>query len=186
MEDQQALLRGLSELTARIQQIEDIERIKELQLRYWRAVDQKNPEQLRSLFSPAKIHIEFEGMQTWTSRDEFVQTFIELGMDPARQENHFGLNPIISFSKTGAASATWRLFMFAYNVASRTVIRISGMYEAGYVRDESGWLIETLVFRRHSIYCEQIQEDGKVEVPDFGQVSIEAAEHLFGRVHLPQ
>jgi len=181
MENQLDLLRGLSELTARVRELEDIERIKELQLRYWRAVDQKNPEMLRSVFSPGKIHIEFEGMQTWTSRDEFVQTFIELGMDAARQENHFGLNPIIKFSKADVASATWRLFMFAYNVASRTVIRISGMYEAAYVRDESGWLIETLVFRRHSIYCEQIQADGKVEVPDFGQVSVEAAAHLFGR-----
>lgn len=186
MENQQALLRELSELTARIRQVEDVESIKALQLQYWRAVDLKNPKLLRSLFAPGRIHIEFEGMQTWTSRDEFVQTFIDLGMDPARQENHFGLNPIISFSGTDAASATWRLFMFAYNVASRTVIRISGMYEAGYVRTENGWLIEMLVFRRHSIYCEQIGEDGSVEVPDFGQVSTEAAEHLFGRVDSPE
>ena len=181
MEDQLALLRELSELTARVRQMEDIEKIKELQLNYWRAVDHKNPDLLRCLFFPGKIHIEFEGMQTWTSRDEFVKTFIELGMDPARQENHFGLNPIINFSAADVANATWRLFMFAYNVASRTVIRISGMYDAEYVRHEGTWLIQTLIFRRHSIYCEQIQADGKVEVPDFGQVSIEAAEHLFGR-----
>lgn len=181
MENQQALLRELAELTARVQGVEDVERIKELQLRYWRAVDQKNPELLRSLFAPGKIHIEFEGMQTWTSRDDFVQTFIDLGMDPARQENHFGLNPIVSILGGDAASATWRLFMFAYNVESRTVIRITGMYDAGYVRKEGAWLIETLVFRRHSIHCEQIAEDGKVEVPDFGQVSADAADHLFGR-----
>jgi hypothetical protein len=180
MENQPALLRELSELAARVRELEDIERIKELQLRYWRAVDQKNPELLRSLFSPGKIRIEFEGMQIWTSRDEFVQTFIELGMDAARQENHFGLNPIIKFPGANVASATWRLFMFAYNTASRTAIRISGMYDAGYIRNEGCWLIETLVFRRHSIYCEQIKEDGKVEVPDFGQVSLEAAAHLFG------
>ena len=180
MENQQALLQALSELTARVRELDDIERIKELQLQYWRAVDQKNPELLRSLFSPGRIHVEFEGMQTWTSRDEFVQTFIELGMDPARQENHFGLNPIIKFSAADAASATWRLFMFAYNVASRTVIRISGMYDAEYVRDEGAWFIKTLVFRRHSIHCEQIQADGRVEVPDFGQLSGEAAAHLFG------
>jgi hypothetical protein len=101
-------------------------------------------------------------------------------MDPDRQENHFGLNPIIRISGADVASATWRLFMFAYNVASRTVIRISGMYDAGYVRSEDGWFIESLVFRRHSIHCEQIQADGKVEVPDFGMVSVEAASHLFG------
>lgn len=181
MENQTALLQALAELTARVQELEGIERIKELQLQYWRAVDQKNPELLRSVFSPGKIRIEFEGMQTWTSRDEFVQTFIELGMDAARQENHFGLNPIINFSGADVASATWRLFMFAYNVTSRTVIRISGMYDAGYVRRDGAWFIETLVFRRHSIYCEQIKEDGKVEVPDFGQVSVDAANHLFGR-----
>jgi hypothetical protein len=171
----------LSELTARVRELEDIESLKELQLKYWRAVDQKNPELLRGLFFPGNIHIEFEGMQTWTSRDAFVQTFIELGMDPARQENHFGLNPIIKVASADAASATWRLFMFAYNVASRTVIRISGMYDAEYVRHEGAWFIKTLVFRRHSIHCERIQEDGKVEVPDFGQVSLEAASHLFGR-----
>jgi hypothetical protein len=181
MENQQALLRGLAELTARVQEIEDIEKIKELQLRYWRAVDQKNPELLRSLFSPGKIRIEFEGMQTWTSRDDFVETFIALGMDPARQENHFGLNPIVHIAGADTASASWRLFMFAYNVESRTVIRITGMYDAAYIKNEGTWLIETLVFRRHSIHCEQIAADGKVEVPDFGQVSADAAEHLFGR-----
>jgi SnoaL-like protein len=181
MENKMDILRELAGLTARIRELEDIERIKELQLRYWRAVDQKNPEMLRSLFSPGTIHIEFEGMQTWLGRDEFVQTFIELGMDPARQENHFGLNPIIKLSTADAANATWRLFMFAYNDASRTVIRISGMYDAEYVRHEGAWLITTLIFRRHSIYSEQIGEDGKVEVPDFGQVSVEAAAHLFGR-----
>lgn len=180
MADQQALLQELSELRARVQELDARERIEELQLRYWRAVDQKNPEMLRGLFAPGRIHIEFEGMQTWTSRDEFVQTFIDLGMDPDRQENHFGLNPIIQISGDGRASGTWRLFMFAYNVASRTVIRISGMYDAGYVKAESGWLIESLVFRRHSIHCEQIQADGSVEVPDFGLVSAEAAAHLFG------
>lgn len=186
MENQLDILRELSELTARVRELEDIERIKDLQLGYWRAVDQKNPEMLRSLFAPGRIRIEFEGMQTWTSRDEFVQTFIELGMDAARQENHFGLNPIIRLSGADVASATWRLFMFAYNLESRTVIRISGMYDAGYIRHEGAWLIETLVFRRHSIYCEQIQADGSVEVPDFGQVSVEAAAHLFGRVDAAQ
>lgn len=180
MADQQAFLQEFSALKARIQELDDREKIKELQLRYWRAVDQKNPEMLRGLFAPGVIHIEFEGMQTWTSRDEFVQTFIDLGMDPDRQENHFGLNPIIQFSGADAASATWRLFMFAYNVASRTVIRISGMYDAGYKKNEGAWLIQSLVFRRHSIHCEQIQHDGKVEVPDFGMVSAEAAAHLFG------
>lgn len=180
MEDQQALLQGFAELKARIQELDDRERIKELQLRYWRAVDQKNPEMLRGLFASGRIHIEFEGMQTWTSRDEFVQTFIELGMDPARQENHFGLNPIIHFPGADVAGATWRLFMFAYNVESRTVIRISGMYEAGYVRSDGTWFIESLIFKRHSIHCEQIGADGRVEVPDFGMVSAEAATHLFG------
>jgi hypothetical protein len=120
-------------------------------------------------------------MQTWTSRDAFVQTFVELGLDPARQENHFGLNPIIELDGPDSASATWRLFMFAYNVASRTVIRITGMYDAGYVRAEDRWLISRLVFRRHSIHCEQIADDGSVAVPDFGHVSLEAASHLFGR-----
>jgi hypothetical protein len=181
MENQQALLRELSALTARVRELEDVERIKALQLRYWRAVDQKDPVLLRSLFFPGEIHIEFEGMQTWTNRDAFVQTFIDLGMDPDRQENHFGLNPIVEFADADAARATWRLFMFAYNVGTRTVIRITGMYEAGYVRAEGAWYIQALVFRRHSIHSEQVLEDGKVEVPDFGQVSIEAAAHLFGR-----
>ena len=63
MENQLALLRELSELTARVRALEDIERIKELQLQYWRVVDQKNPELLRSLFYPGRIRIEFEGKQ---------------------------------------------------------------------------------------------------------------------------
>lgn len=180
MDDRQDLLRAVAELTARVRELEDIERIRELQLRYWQAVDEKNPELLRSVFAPGAIHIDFEGMQTWTDREAFVQTFVELGMDAARQENHFGINPIIRLTGPDAASATWRLFMFAYNVASRTTIRITGMYDAGYARCDGDWRVRSLVFRRHSIHCEQIAADGRVEVPDFGQVSLEAASHLFG------
>jgi len=170
----------VARLSDRVRELEDAERIRELQQDYWRAIDLKQPDALRQLFAPGEIHIEFEDMPVWRDRDAFVRFFIELGMDPARQENHFGLNPIIRFEGADAAAATWRLHMFAYNYDTRTVIRISGLYDARYARQDGRWWITALLFKRHSIFSEQVGADGAVAAPDFGTVSSEAAAHLFG------
>lgn len=170
----------IDRLTSRINELEDAERIRDLQHSYWRAVDLKQPQALREVFAPGEILIHFEDMPIWRDRDAFVQFFSDLGLDPARQENHFGLNPIIRFEGRDEAAATWRLHMFAYNFQTRTVIRISGMYDARYVRREGRWWISQLKFKRHSLFSEQIDADGAVRAPGFGGTSGEAAAHLFG------
>ncbi|WP_380876330.1 hypothetical protein ACFB49_08200 [Sphingomonas sp. DBB INV C78] len=170
----------VAELRAEIRRLADIEQIRDLQYGYWRAIDLKQPEALRDLFAPGEILIEFEDMPVWRDRDAFVQFFIDLGMDPNRQENHFGLSPAIRIEGPDDASGTWRLHMFAYNFDSRITIRISGLYDARYVRRDGRWWISQLVFRRHSLFSEQVGADGAVTAPGFGNVASDAAAHLFG------
>lgn len=174
------LARAVAELRAEVRQLRDAEEIRELQYGYWRAIDLKQPDALRDLFAPGEILIDFEDMPVWRDRDVFVQFFIDLGMDPNRQENHYGLSPAIRFDGPDDASGTWRLHMFAYNFESRIIIRISGMYDARYQRRDGRWWITRLVFRRHSLFTEHVDGDGAMTAPGFGGVATDAAAHLFG------
>lgn len=170
----------VAELCDQVRQLRDVEAIRDLQYGYWRAIDLKQPDALRDLFAPGEILIDFEDMPVWRDRDSFVQFFIDLGMDPNRQENHYGLSPSIRFESTDEASGAWRLHMFAYNFDSRIVIRISGLYDCRYARRDGRWWIAQMVFRRHSLFTEQVGADGAITAPGFGGVASDAATHLFG------
>jgi hypothetical protein len=170
----------LERLEKRVREIEDIEAIKELQYSYWRYVDLQQPDQLREVFYPGEIDIEFQDMPVWRDREAFVAFYRSLGCHPSRRESHSGLAPSITMTGADAANGRWRLQMVAYNFESRTTINVTGEYDAEYVRADGRWWIKTLRFRRHSLYSQQIASDGLVRAPEFGSTSGAANAHLFG------
>lgn len=170
----------IAELRRRLQVLEDINAIKDVQTAYWRAIDMQRPDEVREVFAPDGIHVDFQDMAVWKDREEFVKTFRELGCRPERREMHHGHNAKISFLGPDEATGVWHLDMFALNYESRTTIQISGVYESRYVRRDGRWWIKSMVFRRNSIYSQQIGQDDIVRAPAFGEVGSEAASHLFG------
>jgi hypothetical protein len=170
----------IERLEKRIQEIEDIEGIKGVQYAYWRHVDLQQPDLLREVFHPGEIYIEFQDMPVWRDRESFVVFYRNLGCHPSRRESHFGLAPLITVTGPDAAKGLWRLQMVAYNYESRTSINVTGEYDGEYVRADGRWWIKSLIFRRHSLYSQQIAADGVVRAPDFGNVSGAANAHLFG------
>jgi uncharacterized protein (TIGR02246 family) len=167
-------------LAQRVQNLEDIAAIQDVQYSYWRAIDKKQPDNLREVFSPDGIHVDFQDMPVWNDREEFVKFFVELGMNPMRQENHLGSAPKITLTGPDSAKANWRLHMFAYDFEQRITIRITGEYDCEYVRSQGRWWIKSMVFIRHSLFTAQIAAGGEMSALGFGAVSAESASYLFG------
>jgi hypothetical protein len=170
----------LQELRARLQKLEDINAIKEVQRAYWRSIDTQRPDDLREVFAPDGIHVDFQDMPIWKDREAFIKIFRELGCHPHRREAHFGQNPHIELTATDRARGVWHLQMFAMNYETRTTIQIAGEYQSEYVRQSGRWWVKSMIFRRNSLYSQQINSDGAVAAPDFGTVGGAAAAHLFG------
>jgi hypothetical protein len=175
------LARQVQELQDQVRVINDINEIKDITYQYWYSVDTQNPARLRDVFAPGEIYIYYDDMPAWRDRDEFVDFYSSLALDPARQENHFGSSPEIKVMGHDNASGNWRLNMFAYNFDTRTVMRITGEYDLEYVRVDGKWKVTSSVFKRHSLFSENISSDGSVTVPDFGGISPDASAHLFGK-----
>lgn len=170
----------IERLEKRIREIEDIEAIKSVQYSYWRCVDLQQPDQLREVFYPGEIYIEFEDMPVWRDRESFVVFYRNLGCNPTRRESHFGVAPSITVTGEDSATGRWRLQMVAYNYESKTTIQVTGEYDGEYIRADGRWWIRSLLFRRHSLYAQQIAANGGVYAPDFGGTSTVANAHLFG------
>jgi hypothetical protein len=171
----------MDDLQQRLQKLDDAEAIKAITCQYWRAVDSKDPELLRDVFCPDEVYITFDDLPEWRCRDRFVKAYSSLSLDDTRQENHFGLSPIITVDSADTASGRWRLLMFGYNFATRIFMRVTGEYSMTYARLDGRWLVRSLVFKRHSLYSEAIGEDGAMAVPDFGGISPAAHAHLYGK-----
>ena len=170
----------LEQLERRVRDMEDIQAIKDVQYSYWRCVDLQQPDQLREVFYPGEIYIEFQDMPVWRDRESFVAFYRKLGCNPTRRENHFGVAPRISMTSNDSAKGSWRLQMLAYNYDARITIHISGEYDGEYIRADGRWWIKSLSFKRHSLYSQHVAADGSVSAPDFGGTSDAASAHLFG------
>jgi len=171
---------GLQTIERRLQALEDIEAIKDLQYSYWEHVDLQQPERLRQVFHAGVINIDFQDMPVWTDREAFVDFYRKLGCTPERVETHHGVAPRIRLTGANDAQGSWRLRMVAFNMTSRLVVRVGGEYSAQYVRSEGRWWIKALKFVRRTVHAERVANDGSVTSPAFGVVSGDAAAYLFG------
>jgi hypothetical protein len=180
MENDTPMTDQLGQLQQRLQNLEDLRAIEDLQYSYWEHVDLQQPDRLRDLFHPDGINIDFQDMPLWTTRDSFVEFYSRLGCNPDRIETHHGVAPRIRLTGPNSAAGTWRLRMVAFNMASRTIVRIGGEYAADYVRSEGRWWIKAMKFTRRTLQSVQVTESGAMVSSGFGTASPEASAHLFG------
>ena len=169
----------LEELAREVRILKDISEIKNITTQYWYSIDNKNPDGLRDVFAPGEIYITYDDMPVWRSREHFAKSFAKFAFDPAKLENHFGLNPRIEVRDENHASGLWRHIMFGFNFEHRKMARVTGDYEIDYVRVEGEWKISSLIFKRHSFFSATIEPDGNMLSPEFGATSAEAFKDIF-------
>jgi len=159
-----------SELAARVQALEDVAEIKDVQYAYWRSIDLKQPDDFRDILAAGEIRINFPGAPLITDREDLIGMVKEHGMAPTYQGSHLGLSPQIRLTSGNSATGSWRVLALAYDFAQRTVTRLIVSYESDYVRTQDGWRIKGMAVRQQSMMVETVAEGGDVTASSFGPV----------------
>lgn len=132
---------GMSELTGRIQRLEDLEAIRRLKHRYLNACDQQLPEVARDCFADGEIVIDMGHLGVLRHRDEFAALYRAAGCHPHVLDMHHGGNPEIDFVSDDHARALWSLDYRNINTQEKTVTFLSVIYHDEYRRIDGAWRI---------------------------------------------
>ncbi len=128
-----------TDLSARLQALEDIEAIRQLKARYLFSCDRKDPATMRSCFADGKVEIDYGVVGRFDSADALVKVFTDVGCHDYMVEMHHGVNPQIDRVSAELARGTWSLHYFLINTRDRTLTQLGGYYEDEYVRTTAGW-----------------------------------------------
>lgn len=135
----------------------EMEHIKRLKYRYFRALDTNDSGLLATLFTPAvtarfiggSYDVAFEG------RSKLLE-FLAASASTDRVMNHNGHHPEIDITGPGKAEGMWYLSDWTYSFAQQRVTRGSALYQDRYVRESDGWKISHTAYER----VFEIVEDG--------------------------
>lgn len=159
----------LEALERRLRALEDINAIKDLKARYWRACDRQKPEDVGACFAPANALIDYEGFPKLESRDAFVALYAELGCRPGVMDMHHGQNPIITLTGEDTAEGLWDVYYFGIDLKARTTVQLAGEYRDSYARIGGQWLIQKTSFRQTSFLMQSIDEAGASKCLSLGK-----------------
>jgi hypothetical protein len=148
-----------------IQQIVEIEAIKQLKARYQRAVDTKDWDLMRSVLAPDAHSVYSDGRHSFDGRDAIVE-FLEKGLgDPAIQSMHHAHTPEIEITSEVTAKGTWYLEDFVLSALPSgdwapdgTVMHGTGIYYDEYAKIDGTWMVAKTGYER---IFEDLQPRGK-------------------------
>ena len=159
-----------SALADRIQALEDVAAIKDVQLAYWHSIDLKQPDDFRDIFATGEINITFPGATPMRDREELISMVKQYGMSPTYQGNHLGLAPKIRLTGADTASGNWRVLMIAYDFDQKSISRMTGEYNSEYVRTAEGWRISSMIVSQHSWFVESAGATGELSASSFAPI----------------
>ena len=135
------------ELSAAVDELRDIEAIKQLKARYFRAVDTKDVETFRQLFTEEAT---FEALgRVRRGRDEIVG--MSSLVQPELRTVHHGFTPEIDITGPATASAIWAMEDFAIlppEDGHQVHVHGYGHYHETYEKRDGRWSIATLRLTR--------------------------------------
>ena len=159
-----------TDLSSRLQKLEDIQAIQALKSRYLRACDSKQPNIMRECFVEHGAIIEADGFAPIQGRESWVQTFTHLAVEnPFIQDRHHGHNAEITFDSADSAVGLWDLDFCQINLKERTIVNLSGQYTDCYERIDGRWQIRSMRFERHTFVMRKIDADGVETVLALGE-----------------
>ena len=135
----------LEALEKEVQQLKDVQAIKELKSKYFRALDTKNWDELETTMTPNISTAYSNGKLVFHGPKEITNYFKE-SMPDTEITLHQGHNPVIWFESDTVAYGKWYLqdnLIFAEgNPYCGTQIQGSAIYTDKYVKVDGQWLIE--------------------------------------------
>lgn len=150
----------LAELEKEVQRLKDVQAIKEVKSRYFRALDTKNWDELETTLAPDIETSYSDGKLVFHGPKEVTNYFKE-SMPKTEITLHQGHNPEIYFESDDVAFGHWYLqdnLIFAEgNPYEGLQIQGSAIYTDKYVRVDGKWLIQDTGYLR--IYEESFSRD---------------------------
>ena len=150
----------LAELEKEVQRLKDVQAIKEVKSRYFRALDTKNGDELETTLAPDIETAYSDGKLVFHGPKEVTNYFKE-SMPNTEITLHQGHNPEIYFESETVAYGHWYLqdnLIFAEgNPYEGLQIQGSAIYTDKYVKVDGKWLIQDTGYLR--IYEESFQRD---------------------------
>jgi SnoaL-like domain len=130
-----------------LQQLSDLEEIRQLKARYFRCIDTGNHTELATCFTPdVTIDLRGGGYRLQVSGREDMVEFIASSFNSDIVAMHHGHTPEIAFVDADTAKGTWYLEDRFINPERGEDTIGSSLYHDTYVRTAEGWKV------RHSEY----------------------------------
>ena len=142
----------------------EIEKIKQLKARYLNACDRQDPEAVRDCFAEGEVVIDMSYFGHCRDRDEFVDgIFVPRGCHDHVLDMHHCANPEIELLNDDNARGTWSLNYRNINTKDRTLTLMSALYHDDYRRVDGQWKVSrSRTEYRTVLHCSY--EPGSLEV----------------------
>ncbi|MGB3304192.1 nuclear transport factor 2 family protein [Gordonia sp. (in: high G+C Gram-positive bacteria)] len=132
------------DLAARITAIENVEAIKALKYRYWRACDGKDPEGFRDCFIAKGARIDYGRMGAFDDVAPMVDIFAKVALYTVDGKHvifdmHHGMHPDITLTGEATATGRWTLRFRQVNLLMQTETIANIEYDDDYVIEDGEW-----------------------------------------------
>ena len=137
---------NLKELEKRVQNLEDVEKIKRLHQHYINLMDNLRYEEVLSLFTEDAV-VEVRNLGIRRGRAELAEVYLGVlakNRGDIRYDGHMAVQPEIIVDGD-TAHGTWLIYML---FSKPEIAWVQGKNECGYRRVDGGWKISRLKFTR--------------------------------------
>lgn len=146
-----------------LQQLSDLEDIRQLKARYFRCIDTGNEAELATLFTAdATIDLKGGGYRLQVSGRADMVDFIGSSFNSDIVAMHHGHTPEIAFAGPDEARGTWYLQDRFIDPVRQTDTHGSSLYHDTYRRTEEGWKIAASEYVRVYEEVRPIRPDAKI------------------------
>jgi hypothetical protein len=144
-----------------MQNLQHIEAIKQLKARYFRALDSKDWELMKSCLANNCTAKYDGGKYSFNGREHIVQFFSSYMGNPKLIFMHHGHHPEITLLNDTEASGIWYLQDIVINLENNTTLRGAGFYHDRYQLENNHWKILETGYERT---FEEIEERHNIKM----------------------
>lgn len=133
-----------NDLARRVTRIEQVEAIKALKHRYWRACDAKDPQGFRDCFIRRGARIDYGRLGSFDDADPMAEIFAKVALHTVDGEYvifdmHHGVHPEITVTGPDTATGRWTLRFRQVNLLDNTEKLMTGEYDDEYLLEDGDW-----------------------------------------------
>ena len=145
-----------------MQELYDIEKIKQLKARYFRALDTNDWSLFGDTLSADCSASYSDGRLVRDSRESIVEFMAKHMSGPTLLSMHHGHTPEIDIIDENNATGIWYLHDQVLDLKTMTQLSGAAIYNDKYVRESDGWKICETGYTRTFEYYEPIPENRKI------------------------